>query len=441
MVVSCYFSYLVYNCYVTQQISYITFLSTISDAVTAHDKPITTKLNAEADNTTALDGDTKATHLSLGELPGAGGQAGSAVELVEYASKTSQRDEVMPEENRTSSTNVGRNCFRSIEAPTTPGQPSPTIQCCGGEEPAARLKEAASATECAEGETMEEEPPTGDTHQAEANAEAERRAEAVGQTTKAAKALRRFHIEGLSSHTMFQKIYVDFNLHIKGSRVGGVAVVSDDQARNGRAILTGPDEPIKSTESGWMMYIKAYEDRKVKHFISPEGLMFNSKKKANCYVQMKIKAGGVVSAAIDGFLGFYINGEQPQPKRMRLSSPPPIQPQADVAVQPQPTSASLIPVGGLLPADGLPASISQSTSESDDGLDDSFEFDPINFLGGDSNTTNAGGSGGLDPKVVDAIWDDCVARVMAEAASAAEHAEQKMEEEDEEESSNDPPEE
>ena len=49
MVVSCYFSYLVYNCYVTQQISYITFLSTISDAVTAHDKPITTKLDAEAE--------------------------------------------------------------------------------------------------------------------------------------------------------------------------------------------------------------------------------------------------------------------------------------------------------------------------------------------------------------------------------------------------------
>jgi hypothetical protein len=73
MVVSCYFSYLVYNCYVTQQISYITFLSTISDAVTAHDKPITTKLDAEADNTTALDDDTKATsteHSSPGELPG-----------------------------------------------------------------------------------------------------------------------------------------------------------------------------------------------------------------------------------------------------------------------------------------------------------------------------------------------------------------------------------
>ena len=171
---------------------------------------------------------------------------------------------------------------------------------------------------------------------------------------------------------------------------------------------------------------------------------------------MKVAAGGNVSGAIDGFVRCYINIGEPQPKRMRLTPPPPIrfpavamaagQPQADVAVQPQPTSASLIPDGGLLPADGLPASISQSASESEDGLD--WKFDPIHFLGGDNNTTNAGRSGGLDP-AMDKLWDQYVAegwdeffaRGMAaaasaeglsgvgEAASAAEHAEQKMEEE------------
>jgi hypothetical protein len=151
---------------------------------------------------------------------------------------------------------------------------------------------------------------------------------------------------------------------------------------------------LNTTQRGWKTITIVYpvSGRTVIRYISPDGILFYSKRKADMYVEELAKAGGDPIAALDRFLRRYkawqeeqkqaakrsaggLQEVEPKVKRTRRKeptttgprkSPPPLLTPAvagaAVAVQPQATS------GGPLLAAGLPASISQSSAESEDGL-------------------------------------------------------------------------
>jgi hypothetical protein len=183
---------------------------------------------------------------------------------------------------------------------------------------------------------------------------------------------------------------------LKQYAIQGIELANRAQLLSAHPISTLPPRMrLNTTQRGWKTITIVYpvSGRTVIRYISPDGILFYSKRKADMYVEELAKAGGDPIAALDRFLRRYkawqeeqkqaakrsaggLQEVEPKVKRTRrkeptttgprIKSPPPLLTPAvagaAVAVQPQATS------GGPLLAAGLPASISQSSAESEDGL-------------------------------------------------------------------------
>jgi hypothetical protein len=173
--------------------------------------------------------------------------------------------------------------------------------------------------------------------------------------------------------------------------IQGVELATTAQLLAAIPISTLPlNKQIATTDPRWKALVVAYpvSKRSVTKYISPPppvNVLLHSKRKTLMYLEEVAKAGGDPIAGLHWFLRRYKAEQEEQkqakrsagglqeveqPKRTRKSPPPLLTPAvagAAVAVQPQATS------GGPLLAAGLPASISQSSAESEDGFN--FELD------------------------------------------------------------------